>query len=109
MLKKFFYILAIIALFVIFWFFFVKDHREKRMTKEGNILVKKIEIFKSLKGRLPSSLHERGYEVKSGANEIYYEKHSDSTFSLSFIMSMDNNKTYYSDIDSWSYGYREMD
>lgn len=73
------------------------------------MLVDRIETFEKEKGRLSENLLEVNYIVKDGIDEIYYQKYSNNNYILSFIMSMDYNKTYYSDIKQWDYGYRKME
>ena|ERR1700748_2161205 len=100
--------IILISLFC-FWFFYLKDARENKLKKEGNELVQRIENFRTKNKRLPNSLQELGSkEEESGADAIFYDKRDSSNYTVSFAMSIDYNKFYYSDTKRWEDGYRAM-
>jgi hypothetical protein len=87
----------------------LKDTRENELIKKGNDIVEKVELFKQEHNRLPISLEEIGLEEEQGANAIYYDIRSNSNYTVSFMMSIDYNKFYYSDTKQWENGYRKME
>jgi len=99
---------ALIA-FSLIWFFLLKDTREERLVKEANALVEQIESFRKENGFLPESLNDINYGGKTGANELFYTKYSEKNYTVSFVMSIDYNKVYYSDTKNWENGFREME
>lgn len=100
-------ILAMICLFC-FWFFYLRNSRENRLEKEGNMLVQKIEAFRIENKRLPDSLEEIGTSEKEGSDALFYDKRDSLHYTVSFGMSIDYNKFYYSDTKTWEDGYRDM-
>jgi hypothetical protein len=98
---------SIICLFSL-WFFYLKDERENRLIKEGNVIVEKVEEFRQKNSRLPKSLEEIGLKEEEGADALYYDITSTTNYMISFGMSIDYNKTYYSDTKQWEDGSREM-
>lgn len=111
-MKNFKYILLTISgisvLLFYLWFFYFKDVRENKLIKKGNDIVEKIELFKQKHNRLPISLEYIGIEEEQGANAIYYDVRSNSNYTVSFMVSIDYNKFYYSDTKQWENGYRKM-
>lgn len=105
--KKNILTICIIISSILFYVFFIKESREERLTKEGDHLIEQIEKFRKENGRLPISFKEVDYEPKTGSEELYYNLDSNN-YTISFGMSIDYNKTYYSDIKQWSYKFREM-
>lgn len=92
-----------------FWYFYLRVYRENRLIDEGNLMVKKIEDFKKKNKRLPKSLEEIGIKEKDGADVLDYNIDRDSiNYRISFIMSIDNSKIYYSDSRKWEDYYRDM-
>lgn len=93
-----------------FWFFYLKDARENRLIKEGNVLVKKIEAFKVEYKRLPISLEEIGVSEQDGVDALYYSKQDSlsENYMISFGTSLGESKIYFSDNKKWENFYREM-
>ncbi len=108
MKKKIFAIITIAMLLFFILFFIFKDEREKELTDKGDQIIEKIEAFRQEHHKIPKTLNEVGFTNDDGANMLFYDVYNDTTFTLSFIMSMDYNKTYYSDVKQWEYGYREL-
>ena len=112
-MKKYIYlliiILGILILLFCFWFFYLRYEREHQLIKEGYILVEKIEKFRKENGYLPESLNDINYCGKAGTDELIYIKESEKNYTVSFVMSIDYNKTYYSDTKTWESGFREME
>ncbi len=100
----------LLLLFVGFWFFFLKDARENRLMKEGNILVVKIEAFRAEYKRLPSSLEEIGVTEQEGVDALYFSKQDSlsENYMIWFGTSLSESKTYYSDSKKWEEFYRKM-
>jgi hypothetical protein len=100
-------VFGILVLLFCFWFFYLKDARENKLIKKGNSIVEKVEQFRQEYNRLPISLEEIGLK-EEGADAIYYDIRSNSNYTVSFMMSIDYNKFYYSDTKQWENGYRKM-
>jgi hypothetical protein len=107
MKKKIFIIIISVLLFLLL-FLFLKDKRENELTNKGNQIIEKIERFRLEHHKIPKTLREIGFTNGEGSNTLFYDVVNDTAFTLSFIMSMDYNKTYYSDVKQWEYGYREL-
>lgn len=45
---------------------------------------------------------------EENSNALYYDIRNDTSYTVSFIMSIDYNKTYYSDTKKWENGYRDI-
>mgnify|MGYP000913810386 CR=1 FL=1 len=98
-----------LVVFLLLYFFLLKDTREDRLIKEANVLIGKIENFRRENGHLPDSLNEISYSSKKGTDELFYTKYSETNYTVSFVMSIDYNKTYYSDTKTWENGFRKME
>ena len=109
MYKYILIVLGILILLFCFWFFYLSHERERRLMKEGYRLVEKIEEFRTMQGRLPISLEEIGVEEKEGYYALFYDVRSECNYTISFGVSIDYNKFYYSDTKTWENGYREME
>lgn len=110
-MKKYKYILwflGVLLLLFVVWFFYFRTARENNLINEGNILVKKIELFRAENKRLPNSLEEIGIPEKDGFNVLYYYKRDSLHYTVSFPISAEEHKFYYSDTKQWEKGYREM-
>lgn len=92
----------------LFWFFFLRTARETNLMKDGDLLVRKIEMFKQDRKRLPDSLEELGIKERDGVNVLYYTKRDSLHYTVSFGMSLGESKFYYSDTKMWEDRYREM-
>lgn len=108
MKAKVFFIIGI-SLILIFciWFFFLRTHREKKLIKEGNIIIEKIENYKLENNKLPESLGDIGI-VETWDYPLYYQKEDSIYYILYFGMSFEENKTYYSDSKQWEDFYRTI-
>lgn len=72
---------------------------DKRV-RQGNIVVDKVELFRSQKDKLPNSLDEIGVtETESGP--IYYEKKSETGYILRFGKESSESVTYDSESKQW--------
>ncbi|WP_314313821.1 hypothetical protein [Hoylesella saccharolytica] len=102
------YIIVSVVILTMLLFFFIKNKREKDLIQKGEDIVEKIELFRKKNHRLPKDLNEIGILEKENANALYYDVRNDTSYTVSFMMSIDYNKTYYSDTKEWENGYREM-
>lgn len=111
-MRKYNYVLWIVIgllLASIFYILFFNTGREDKMIKRGNDVVKKIEIFKAENKRLPNTLDEVGIPEKDGGYDvIYYYKRDSLHYTVSFPISAEEHKFYYSDSKQWEKGYREI-
>jgi hypothetical protein len=109
MKKKVFIILGIVLCLFCLWFFYLRVERKDRLEKEGNQIVKKIEEYKKIYGKLPDSLDKIGINTMIGIDALDYYIYEDSVnYTISFIMSIDNSRIYYSDTGKWEDLYRKM-
>jgi len=53
---------GLLVLLFCFWFFYLRFERERRLMKESDILIEKIEKFRTEHIRLPNSFKEMGIE-----------------------------------------------
>lgn len=95
-----FWLVGILLLFGV-WFFFLRNDRENRLMRDGNVIVKKIETFKAENERLPNSLEEIGIKIQDGKDALYYDKKDSTLYIIWFGMSLGESKTYYSDSKKW--------
>ena len=102
------YIILSVVILAMLLFFFITSKREKNLTQRGEDIVEKIELFRKENHRLPKDLNEIGILEEENSNALYYDIRNDTSYTVSFIMSIDYNKTYYSDTKKWENGYREI-
>lgn len=76
--------------------------------REGDEIIEKIEYYKSQFRELPNSLTELGIYDDNNSFSFYYQKQDSLYYSISFGMSMDYSKVYYSDTRTWEDNYRKM-
>lgn len=107
MTAKRIYIIASTIILSILLFFFVKGKRERDLTRRGENVIERIEFFRMKHHRLPKNLNEIGV-IEENSNALYYDVRNDTSYTVSFMMSIDYNKTYYSDTKKWENGYREI-
>ena len=96
-------IFVFFVLLFAFWFFHLRHEKDEQM-KRGDIMVEKIEEFRAIHGRLPTSLEEVGEEEI----DVWYDIRSECDYSISYGISLDHNMSYYSDTKTWEVGFRLM-
>ncbi len=102
------YIIVGVVILAMLLFFFITSKREKDLTQRGEDIVEKIELFRKENHRLPKDLNEIGILEEENSNALYYDIRNDTSYTVSFMMSIDYNRTYYSDTKQWEDGYREI-
>ena len=102
------YIIVSVVILTMLLFFFIKNKREKDLIQKGEDIVEKIELFRKKNHCLPKDLNEIGILEEENAHALYYDVRNDTSYTVSFMMSIDYNKTYYSDTKKWENGYREI-
>lgn len=102
------YIILSVVILAMLLFFFITSKREKDLTQRGEDIVEKIEFFRKENHRLPKDLNEIGILEAENSNALYYDIRNDTSYTVSFMMSIDYNRTYYSDTKQWEDGYREI-
>lgn len=101
--------ILILSLLVVIWYaFYFRSNREIKLMKEGERIVNKVEEYKKTNDRLPNSLSEIGIEEREGFNVLYYYKRDSINYTVSFPISAEKHKFYYSDSKKWEDGYRDM-
>mgnify|MGYP000951228433 CR=1 FL=1 len=100
--------ILILVLFCL-WYFYLRLARENRLIEDGNIIINKIEFYRTTYNKLPESLTDIGINVIDESDPPYFYQIQDSIYySLSFGISFDETKTYYSDTKTWEDLYRKM-
>jgi len=102
------YIILSVVILAMLLFFFITSKREKNLAQRGEDIVEKIEFFRKENHRLPKDLNEIGILEEENSNALYYDIRNDTSYTVSFMMSIDYNRTYYSDTKQWEDGYREI-
>lgn len=90
------------------WYYFLRPYREKKLEAEANDIIIKIEQYAQLNDTLPSNLLVLGINDTNDSFPFYYETFDCNNYILSYGLSIDESKTYYSDSKKWEYGYREI-
>lgn len=74
--------------------------REQHLTTEGNALIERIEVFRSVHHRLPDSLAELGIaETEEGP--LYYQRVTADDYTLHFGTTLGHSRIYRSDRRAW--------
>lgn len=73
---------------------------EKRLLKDGNKIIEKIEVYKINNKELPNSLNEVGIEEKL-EGPIFYNKEDSSNYILWFGVSVGESMVYSSKTKRW--------
>lgn len=97
-MKHFIYVLFFLVLSV------ACVDREQLLTERIERMIPAISEFEAKEGRLPFILVEAGLNGGEGADEIHYNYYN-SYYTLSFMLDFDMMKTYYSNKNTWGYGY----
>lgn len=98
---------CVLILFLI-WYYILRTYRENKLEIEGNNIIYKIEHYVQLNDTLPPNLLVLGINDTNDSFPFYYETFGCNNYILSFGLSIDESKTYYSDSKKWEYGYREI-
>lgn len=100
--KKNITILLIFILVFAFWFFYLKDERENRLTRQAEDIITKVENYRIKNKELPNSLTDIGIEIIDETNPpVYYEKKDSLNYIVWFPRNGEDIKTYYSDTKKW--------
>ena len=91
---------------LVFLVYIAMNLRDWRMTSKCTTAISLVEEYRNQNGTLPKSLSEVGFKNSDGSDEIYYDILNDSVYSVSYMYSMDFNKFYYSDTQTWHNGVR---
>lgn len=84
-----------------FWYFYLRTAKYDKLIKQGNILIEKVERYKTINNKIPNSLKEIGENEESDNYPFFYQKHDSLYYSISFGISIDDSKIYYSDTKQW--------
>ncbi|MCD8448058.1 hypothetical protein [Tenacibaculum finnmarkense] len=76
---------------------------ENEREKYAELIIEKVEQFKTEKNRLPKNVSEIGL-VELENSKAFYEKKTDSTYIVSFGLSLGESKTYNSSKKEWTKG-----
>jgi hypothetical protein len=107
------YAIITILLFCLFcfliWHTILRPYRENKLEEKGNEIIEKIEYYVEQNGTPPDSLLEIGIDDSDDDFPFYYQKKGCYNYILSFGLSIDESKIFYSDSKRWEYGYREIE
>ncbi len=81
-------------------FVYFRNAENKTYKTKGNLLIEKVELYKSQNSRLPKSLEELNIEPEMGEGP-YYEKIDSVKYIVYFNIGFDNTFTYFSDTETW--------
>ena len=99
---------AIGGLMIFAWFGCISNDRDKKMIEKGEKIIIKVEEYKYVHKKLPNSLSDLGLKELDGMDVIYYYKRDSIHYTVSFPISAEEHKFYYSDSKKWENGYRDM-
>ena len=102
-MKNFFIFSVIVILSIITYFIIIRNNRDDRLIKEASVLISKIEDYRKLNGRPPSSLKSAGLiSPTQGADELYYSLIEDSlVYMITYGNGLGESIAYYSDTKEW--------
>lgn len=83
-------------------------NREFRLEQEGNAIVAKVEDYKQKHHQLPLALTDIGLEEQEGMDALYYDRRDSIHYTVSFPISAEEHRFYYSDTRKWENYYRFM-
>lgn len=98
-------ILFIIAILILLGYVAI-NIRDWKMTSKCRDAINLVESYRNQHGYLPRSLSEVQFKNSDGSDEIYYDLLNDSVYTISYMYSIDYNKFYYSDTQTWHKGLR---
>lgn len=101
--------LSFLLIMFLIWYMIIRPYRENKLEVEGNEIIGKIECYIKQNGTPPDSLLEVGINDCDVFFPFYYQKIGCCNYILSFSITIDESKIFYSDSDRWEYGYREME
>ena len=109
-MKKYILIIVLIIGSVFsFWFFYLKDKRERDLMAKGKELVEKVEEYKTKNHKLPGSLLDIGIiQNETTETQFNYEKRNNDHYVIWLGISAEDSKFYYSDTKKWENIYREI-
>lgn len=91
----------ILALFF-FWFFSLRNLREKKMMRIGSNIIDKVELYRSSKGYLPDSLAQVGIKENIDTElDFKYQKINQYHYYVWLGISFEESMFYYSDSKHW--------
>jgi len=93
-------VLVSLVLFAYFFGFGPDTVVYRKEIQEGNVAIAQIEVFRSQRHRLPSSMEEAGITVPD-PQRIYYERCSDTQYLVWFGTTLGESMTYDSATSTW--------
>ncbi len=85
-----------------YWFFYLRNAKEKGGLKIGHEIVEKVEDFRKKNNRLPDSIAQVGIiENENTESQFKYEKLDSVHFMVWIGISFEESKFYYSDSNKW--------
>jgi hypothetical protein len=94
--------LIILTVILVSCFFYFRSYEDRRLKKEANVIVTKIEDFKKKYNRLPNSLNELDIHHE----DLFYNKFDSVNYIVWFGTDLGESMTYYSDSKKWEEAQR---
>ena len=102
-------IFSFLLIMFLVWYTILRPYGEYKLEVEGKEIIGKIECYIKQNGTPPDSLLEVGIDDRDDFFPFYYQKIGCCNYILSFNISIDESKIYYSDSCRWEYGYRKIE
>ena len=94
----------VLILFLVFLFFitflYLKDLRERRLVDEGDLLIEKIERFRSQHNRLPINMEDMGIKEKE-EDQLHYNLIDSNRYIVSFGYGVGESIIFHSETGKW--------
>jgi len=94
----------VLILFLVFLFFitflYLKDLRERRLVDEGDLLIEKIERFRSQHNRLPINMEDMGIKEKE-EDQLNYNLIDSNRYIVSFGYGVGESIIFHSETGKW--------
>src|SRR4051812_49428948 len=95
-LKIIIFVIALTVCAFILYFAVIRNNRDTKLIKQGNLLIYRIEDYKLKTGRVPNSLKEIGIN-ESQSLELFYLKRDSMNYIIWYGTSLGESNTYHSD------------
>lgn len=81
------------------------NRREDRLKKQGQVVINKVDNYKTTHGYYPKALNEIGIK-STEEGPLFYERKDSLGYILYFGTSLGESKVYYPDTRTWEEGFR---
>lgn len=81
------------------------NRREDSLIKQGQVVIDKVEKYKTTNGYYPNALDDVGIK-STEEGPLFYERKDSFGYILYFGTSLGESKVYYPDTRTWEVGFR---